>query len=55
MKKMMVSMMLGVAFFSAVQAQDRLSSPAQGTPERKAILDGVRGVVEQKLKGCVFQ
>lgn len=53
MKKMMVSMMLGVAFFSAVQAQDRLISPAQGTPERKAILDGVRGVVEQKLKGEV--
>lgn len=53
MKKSFLVMVMGVTCLASVHAQDRLISPGQGTPERKAILDGVRGVVEQKLKGEV--
>jgi len=53
MKTLVAGMVVGMTFWTAVHAQDRLISPGQGTPERKAILDGVRGVVEQKLKGEV--
>ena len=35
---------------SGALAQDTLTSPAMGTPERKAILDGLRPTVERRLK-----
>lgn len=53
MKRMVVSIFVSLSCLASVHAQDRLVSPGQGTPERKAILDGVRPVVEQKLKGEV--
>ena len=31
-------------------AQDKVTSPAQGTPERKAILDTLRPTLEAELK-----
>lgn len=53
MKKFFAVALLMASIGSTAQAQDRLVSPGQGTPERKAILDGVRPAVEQKLKGEV--
>ena len=53
MKNGFLGMALAASLALAAQAQDKLISPGQGTPERKAILDGVRPVVEQKLKGEV--
>jgi hypothetical protein len=53
MKDWVVACFLASALMMNVQAQERLISPGQGTPERKAVLDAVRPAVEQKLKGEV--
>jgi hypothetical protein len=45
---------LALAFIANVAiAQDKVMSPAQGTPERKAILDTLRPTLEAELKAAL--
>ena len=45
---------LALAFIANVAiAQDKVMSPAQGTPERKAIMDTLRPTLEAELKAAL--
>lgn len=49
--KHLLKFFLAFAFITNMAiAQDKVASPAQGTPERKAILDGLRPKLEAELK-----
>ncbi len=54
MRSLMVWFFMAWALLANVQAQERLISPGQGTPERKAVLDALRPAVEKELKGEVI-
>lgn len=52
--KYLMKLCLALAFIANVAiAQDKVMSPAQGTPERKAILDTLRPTLEAELKAAL--